>query len=433
MEVINLVEQILKYPRPWILTGAGISTESGIPDFRSSGGMWEQVDPIENFSTWALYNNPKGLYVHGLPMFTQVLEAEPNDGHKIVGELQNKRLLGPIITQNVDSLHQKGGAKWVYEIHGHIRSATCLNCQANITMEQLFEIVDTGDIPPTCECGGIFKPDVILFGDSMPDDFQDAIKLIRSFNTTDNMIIVIGSSLTVSPINSFPYEFEKLAIINNSGTALDNRAELIITATAGDTMNLVKEKLIEFNGGKELKTLPAGFIPGRLANLVVDMGQYIKNQKKSFTKKDSGIIKLTADIFLLEKFFTNYPNYDNRPALEKYLIDYSLKLIKTVQEQLNIKDSHNNPAGFILKSLNDIITSYYEALKRYTKQANNSQDVIGELALQTLGLIGLYRYLSLLANSPLDNYVEKELINQVIEIIKPYNFNINLELALNDF
>lgn len=433
MKINNLVEQIIKFPRPWILTGAGISTESGIPDFRSSGGIWEKVDPIENFSTWALYNNPQGFFTHGLPMFSQVLEAKPNDGHLIVGELQRKRFLGPVITQNVDSLHQKGGANWVYEIHGHIRTATCMNCPTTISIEELFNLVEAGNIPPKCECGGILKPDVILFGDSMPNDFQDAIRLIRSYNTTDNMIIVIGSSLTVSPINSFPFEFKKLAIINNSPTRLDNNAEIIITGTAGNTMQLIKARLIELNEGKELEILPAGFIPGRLANIIEDLGQHVHNTKKIFAKQDNTLGKLTSDILLLEKLFTNYPNYETRQPIEKYLINYSLNLIKSFKEKFKIKGKANLADGYMLKSIDNIISSHYEALRSYVRQDNKQLEVIEELALQTLGLIGLYKHISLIAGQTfIDNQV-KEMPDKIKEIVNRFDININIEFAINDF
>ncbi|HZJ84135.1 MAG TPA: Sir2 family NAD-dependent protein deacetylase [Syntrophomonadaceae bacterium] len=426
----NLVEQILMYPRPWILTGAGISTESGIPDFRSSGGLWEKVDPIENFSTWALYNNPKGFFTHGLPLFQQVLAADPNDGHIILGELQEKGFLGPVITQNVDSLHQKGGAAWVYEIHGHLRTASCMDCPQSVTMEELFTIIDQGEIPPRCECGGMLKPDVILFGDSMPNDFQDAIRLIRALNPMDNMIIVIGSSLTVSPINLFPYEFEKLAILNNSSTALDNNAEIIIRGTAGNIMQNIRQGLIELNKGEALKVLPMGFIPGRLVSMVSDIGESVASKKASITTGE--LDKLGADFFLLETLYKNYPHVDTREPIEKYLLNHSLEKIQALKSKYNLNRDYNN-TGYIPKSLNDIIEGYFDALQSYIRQYNCQAEIARGIAQQILGLIGLYRFLGDLGIQTFDYSYIGELPDKIRQIANRLNFKLDMEKAMQDF
>lgn len=419
------------YPRPWVLSGAGISTESGIPDFRSSGGLWEKVDPIENFSTWALYNNPEGFFTHGIPMFEQILEANPNKAHLIVGELQTKRFLGPIVTQNVDSLHQKGGAEWVYEVHGHIRTATCMDCHTNVvSMEELFNLVQDGQIPPKCHCGGILKPDVILFGDSMPADFQYAINLIRSHGSTDNMIIAIGSSLTVSPINSFPFEFEKLAIINNSPTALDMNAELILSGSASEIMQQIKNRLIELNKGKELQPLPAGFIAGRLATMLADIWNTFQT-RKNITDRKERLNKITADVLLIEKLLTNYPNLNDRQAIEKYIVEISLKTIQKIKKELPRKPRPID--GYIPKSLNDIINSHYKALVSYLKQYNSQSDIIKEMILQILGLIGLYKYMESFKIQTFDYSLVDELLNKIPEIANKYEIMIDVEKGLNDY
>lgn len=420
------------YPRPWILTGAGISTESGIPDFRSSGGLWEKVDPIQNFSTWALYNNPTGFYTYGIPMFEQILEAEPNKAHLIVGELQAKRFIGPVVTQNVDSLHQKGGAKWVYEVHGHIRTAHCIDCQKTVvTMEELFSLVKEGHIPPTCDdCGGILKPDVILFGDAMPDDFQDAINLIRCYGTTDNLIIVIGSSLTVSPINTFPFEFNKLAIINNSPTALDQNAEIIISGSASAIMQQIKNRLIELNNNEDLQPLPPGFIVGRLATIINDIWEKIQSSKNSNNQIEK-ISKLMSDILLVEKLLTSYPNLENRQGIEKYLIDISLKSIQKIKREL--PDNINPINGYIPRSLNDIINSQYKALAVYVNQGNWQPEIAQELILQILGLIGLYKYMSSLKIQTFEYNLVDDVMKKVAQIANDYRITVDVEKGLNGF
>lgn len=419
------------YPRPWILTGAGISTESGIPDFRSSGGLWEKVDPIQNFSTWALYNNPEGFFTYGIPMFEQILEANPNKAHLIVGELQTKRFIGPIITQNVDSLHQKGGAEWVYEVHGHIRTATCMDCHKNVvTMEELFNLIQKGQIPPKCHCGGILKPDVILFGDSMPADFQYGINQIRSHGSTDNMIIVIGSSLTVSPINSFPFEFAKLAIINNSPTALDQDAELILSGSASEIMEQIKNRLIELNDGQELQPLPAGFIVGRLATMLTDIW-YIFNTRKNITDKKERLNKILVDVLLVEKLLTSYPNLNERQAIEKYIVDISLNTIQKIKKDLPKKPQPID--GYIPKSLNDIINNHYKALVSYQKQYNSQVDITEELILQILGLIGLYKYMGSFKIQTFDYSLVDELLDKISEIANKNGIKIDVEKGLNDY
>lgn len=433
MKADGLINQVFLYPRPWILTGAGISTESGIPDFRSSGGMWEKVDPIENFSTWALHNNPQGFFTHGIPMFEQVLAAKPNIAHEIIGELQAKRFVGPVITQNIDSLHQKGGASWIYEVHGHIRTATCMNCRKEtVSMEKLVALVRGGEMPPKCDtCGGILKPDVILFGDSMPNDFQDAIRQIRYHETTDNMIIVIGSSLTVSPINTFPFEFEKLAIINNSATALDNNAEFIITGSAGEIMGQIKAKLVELNGGQELTALPAGFVPGRIAAIITDIWAVYTSKNKN---NGDMVSKIMADITLAEKLLKNYPEIDKRPLIEKHIIDYCLTLIEKVKTEL-LADSPSLKSlnGYLPRTLDDIINSHYEGLIGYMRQYNSLSEIIKELVLQLVGLIGLYNYMGSLGVQAFDYNLTGEILDKLGEVIKRYNFVIDIEKALKDF
>ncbi|HZK43772.1 MAG TPA: Sir2 family NAD-dependent protein deacetylase [Syntrophomonadaceae bacterium] len=434
MSLDVLVDKVLMHPRPWILTGAGISTESGIPDFRSADGLWEKVDPIENFSTWALYNNPEGFYTHGIPLFKQVLEANPNLGHIILGELQTKRFFGPIITQNVDSLHQKGGAKWVYEIHGHLRTATCISCHKTVvTLDELFKLVEDKEIPPKCQCGGILKPDVILFGDTMPEDFQDAIRLIRSYRTTDNMIITIGSSLTVSPINTFPSEFDSLAIINKSVTILDRDAEIIIKGSAGAIMQKIRARLVELNNGEELVSLPAGFLPGRLTTIILDLWESFLTKKKTFNRGEQ-LNKIMADLLLVEKLFLNYPRMDKRSGIEKYMINSNLiKLQKIKNEMIEMRGNAKNTNGYMPRSINDIINSHYKALIIYTRQYNSEPEIVKELVLQIVGFIGLYKHMEILDMQEFENSFVDELYDKILKITNKYELDIDMVKALDNY
>lgn len=446
MSSINkLVDYLFYYPRAWVLSGAGISTESGIPDFRSPGGMWDRVDPMENFSVWALYNNPTGFFTHGLDMFKVVAEAVPNKAHEVIGELQQKRILGPVVTQNVDSLHQKGGAFWVYEVHGHFRTATCMEChQTQVTMDELIARAKEGEIPPVCECGGILKPDVILFGDAMPHDYVNSLGMLHSYNTTDNLIIVIGSSLVVSPINTLPHEFSHLAIINNTSTPMDREADIIITGSAGDTMQRVYQELLALNAGKNLETLPAGFIPGRLLQICEDNLKSISRQSKSPGFKrttQSKAVKLYYDLNLLEQLFNQYPQLGQRQELERSLIKRYADRIRDIKQELGKTAAGNEHklqkdinGGYLIKSLADICEGHFKAIGRYLREDNWNKEVLTELVKQFSGTVGLYKYILNIAEKQ-DNQLLRleDMLEQTGIIVSQRDLPVNIEIALQDF
>ena len=221
--ISQLLGLIFKFPTPWILTGAGISTESGIPDFRSPGtGLWEKVDPMEFSSVEGLLRNPRAFFTYGRENISNILQADPNIGHIVLGNLQQLGMIGPIVTQNIDDLHRRGGARHFYEVHGHFRTASCMNCRNQVPISELMSKLDRGEIPPVCGyCAGILKPDVVLFGDMMPSDYQEASLLASIYQAVPKLIIVIGSSLTVLPVNYLPLEFSRITIINNTPTDMD--------------------------------------------------------------------------------------------------------------------------------------------------------------------------------------------------------------------
>ncbi|MEW9123925.1 MAG: NAD-dependent protein deacylase [Thermotaleaceae bacterium] len=213
-----------------VLTGAGISTESGIPDFRSPGtGLWEKMDPMEALSTEVLYNRPEKFYREGFEILRSMKDIAPNVTHEILGKMEEEGCVDLIVTQNIDNLHQKAGSKKVYEVHGHIRSGYCIQCSKEINMENLEEKVDKGEIPPRCEsCGGVLRPNVVMFGDSLPACFDWAMDAVEN----GELLIVIGSSLEVGPVNYLAQICKKLMIINLGSTAYDRRADLIINEKA---------------------------------------------------------------------------------------------------------------------------------------------------------------------------------------------------------
>ena len=223
-----------------VLTGAGVSTESGVPDFRSPGsGLWTMIDP-ELFTIQGFKANPKAFYEGGAPFVKMLDEAEPNESHTVLAELEKRGLVKAIITQNVDGLHQKGGSKQVLEIHGTLSSASCMHCGKQVSIEEVAADIEEGLIPPLCiDCGEPLKPDVVLFGEPLSPDYRQALE---EANRAD-LIMVIGSSMQVSPANQIPALCDKLVIINRMATFYDNQAEVVINESASMVMRLLKDEL----------------------------------------------------------------------------------------------------------------------------------------------------------------------------------------------
>jgi len=219
------------------LTGAGISTESGIPDFRSVGtGLWETMDPMEALSTRTLVRNPKILYNLCFEMYEAGEKAEPNTAHKVLAKLQEQGLLKTVITQNIDNLHQRAGSKGVLEVHGSLQMGVCRKCGKKEPAKALIKKArEKKQMPPLCQCGGILKPDITLFGESLPQDFIFA----QHEASQADLMIIIGSSLTVSPANYLPNLSSNLVIINKESTHCDNAAKVVVHEKAGAVMESI--------------------------------------------------------------------------------------------------------------------------------------------------------------------------------------------------
>lgn len=242
-DIIKACKMIRQSSKTMVLTGAGISTESGIPDFRSPGsGLWEKIDPMEALSTTVLYNNPKKFYSEGYKMLLGMTGAEPNDSHYILAEMERLGYIKGVITQNIDNLHQKAGTKYLLEVHGNTREGSCTSCGKVVDINVITKKVNNHEIPPICDnCGGILRPDVIFFGDMLPEDFNIAIQEMEDCE----LLIVIGSSLAVAPVNYLPSMADKLIIINNGRTAMDYKCDLKLTGNA----SIILEKILsELNG-----------------------------------------------------------------------------------------------------------------------------------------------------------------------------------------
>lgn len=229
----KLARLIMENKDTLVLTGAGVSTESGIPDFRSPDtGLWSQMDPMELLSRSALSRNPAEFWRRSEPIFRMMATAQPNSGHYALAQLEKKGFIKGIVTQNIDSLHQQAGSNSVLEVHGHLRTARCPQCGAERQMPPLLDQVAAGDNPPRCNCGGIFRPNVVLFGDPLPDAFHLASQRAR----VCDLLLVIGSSLEVAPVCWLAPAASKLAIINLGETQWDEIASVLVRGTAGEVL-----------------------------------------------------------------------------------------------------------------------------------------------------------------------------------------------------
>lgn len=220
------------------LTGAGISTPSGIPDFRSpDSGIWNGADPFEVASIYAFRHNPKPFYDWIRPLAKTIFEAEPNPAHTALAELEQAGKMKAVVTQNIDDLHTKAGSEIVHELHGHTRTMTCTRCyQTILAEEQLEEFLSDGHVPQH-ECGGVLKPDVILFGEQLPVQIYNAAQAAMK---AADLVIVVGSSMEISPASELPLlaldKGAKLIIINYGQTYLDKRADVVIQADVAEAL-----------------------------------------------------------------------------------------------------------------------------------------------------------------------------------------------------
>jgi NAD-dependent deacetylase len=230
------------------MTGAGISTASGIPDFRSpDSGLWDSTDPLTVASIFAFRQSPAQFYNWIRPMAGKLLDAQPNPAHYALAALENQGKLQAVITQNIDDLHTKAGSKTVYELHGNLRAATCVQCYEVQDSTVVFDkFVHDGEIPRH-HCGGVLKPNVVLFGEQLPHAVvQQALAWMRDCD----LILVVGSSLEVTPAAAFPLEAlnagARLIIINRDPTYLDVRAACVLRDDVADVLpRLVDEVLRE--------------------------------------------------------------------------------------------------------------------------------------------------------------------------------------------
>ena len=223
-----------------VLTGAGISTESGIPDFRSPTGIWAEVDPFEVASLHAFRADPERVWRFYGTRIHSLLEAEPNAGHLALAELERRGLVQAVVTQNIDSLHRRAGSPEVVEVHGSIRSSVCLACGYREELDDVLVQLESRPAPLCATCGSILKPGVVLFGELLP---ESAMRRATELAQEAGLMLVVGSSLEVWPVAGLPLEAGEIAIVNRGPTALDDRAALRIDGDAGPTLDALVAEL----------------------------------------------------------------------------------------------------------------------------------------------------------------------------------------------
>jgi NAD-dependent deacetylase len=238
---VERLAELIRERQPCVaLTGAGVSTESGIPDFRSADGIWATYDPAEVASIAGFRRDPARVWEFYERRLAVLADAEPNEAHRALAHLERVGLLEAVVTQNVDGLHQRAGSREVVEVHGSIQSAVCLRCGARYPAAQVRERLPL----PRCDCGEPLKPGVVLFGELLPvDAFERATALARRAR----LLLVVGSRLEVHPVAGLPLETVaaggSVAIVNQGPTELDHLADVRLEARAGELLGAVARAL----------------------------------------------------------------------------------------------------------------------------------------------------------------------------------------------
>ena len=229
------------------LTGAGLSTPSGIPDFRSEGtGLWSRDEPLEVASLSTFRTAPERFYNWFRPLANQIFNAEPNPAHTALAELEKHGHLHTVVTQNIDALHQKAGSQHVVEMHGTMQTLTCTQCYQQVnSKDRLQAFVEQGEIPRCSKCGAVLKPDVILFGEQLPQAAW--FKAQREARQCD-LMLVIGSSLEVLPVAGLPMQAldrgAHLIVVNNAPTYINVRADAVFMEDVAVIIPAIAEKVL---------------------------------------------------------------------------------------------------------------------------------------------------------------------------------------------
>ncbi|MDR2019033.1 MAG: Sir2 family NAD-dependent protein deacetylase [Syntrophobacterales bacterium] len=257
-KIRQIAELIVNSKTVVVFVGAGLSTESGIPDFRSPGGVWDKYDPEDfDFQNFISKQTSREKYWQmATEMYEAMKDAKPNTGHLAIAEMERLGKLDCLITQNIDGLHCKAGnsSEKVLELHGTAMHVSCLKCYKRYKRDEVQTRIEKGDKAPCCDsCGGFLKPATISFGQSMPE-WETAEASRRSENC--DLFIVIGSSLLVHPAAYMPVIAKRggarLVIINRDGTPHDAMADIVVNGPAGATMAGILEHVKRIMGQSKL-------------------------------------------------------------------------------------------------------------------------------------------------------------------------------------
>jgi NAD-dependent deacetylase len=217
-----------------VLTGAGVSTESGIPDFRSPTGIWAEFDPLEYATLGAFRQDPEKVWTFYAPRFGMLTDAEPNRAHLALAELERRGLVQAVVTQNIDLLHERAGSREIVEVHGSIRTSSCPGCGLTLLLE---DVVPLLPLPRCPKCEAILKPDVVFFDELLP---PEAIDRAYELAGEARLLLVVGSSLEVWPVAELPLVTlrggGRVAVVNKGPTHVDERAALKLDASAGEVL-----------------------------------------------------------------------------------------------------------------------------------------------------------------------------------------------------
>ena len=245
---IESARHLLRHARHAVVfSGAGISTPSGIPDFRSKGsGMWETIDPMEVASRSTFLNDPKKFWDWKRPLLLKMWDSRPNLAHTALAQMESAGFVRAVITQNIDGLHQRAGSHQVFPVHGSIDEMVCLNCRCRFPSRMFESLLRAGKEMPLCSnCRHVLKPDIVLFQENLPPKTWEAAE---KHCTRADVILVVGSSLEVWPAAHLPEiaveNGAKLIIINLSATHLDPRAAIRISLDLAQALPAISAGLI---------------------------------------------------------------------------------------------------------------------------------------------------------------------------------------------
>jgi NAD-dependent deacetylase len=245
-KVAKIAEKIKAGEKNIIFTGAGISTESGIPDYRSQGGIWDRFRPVYFDEFMSSKESREEYWRRWVELYRGLLQAEPNPAHMTVAELCEADLLDAVITQNVDGLHQASGVSGdkIIELHGNTRRIRCMHCRKLTPTDEVWQRLAEGDTAPECSCSGFLKPDTVSFGQSMP---ADEVERATALSRTCDFFMVVGSTLLVQPAAHMPFYAKNngawLAIVNLSETPCDNICDVLVQEEAGKVLPAILDQV----------------------------------------------------------------------------------------------------------------------------------------------------------------------------------------------